>query len=59
LRIDYSGLDERGFWPAKRAQYEKDGVRRPGMDFFRKLDDQLPDYVDAALWSAIAGYVRV
>lgn len=55
LRIDYSGLDRGGMYPAS-AQHPSTG---PGMKFFAEFDKKLPLYVDAMLVSAIAGVAYV
>lgn len=57
LRIDYSGLDATGMWPASR-RYE--GIKqKPGMAFFERFEAQLPEEVDAMLLSAVAGVAYV
>lgn len=51
IRIDYSGLDEKGMWPSSRRY---DGLKdKPGMRFFEKFEQRLPEQVDAMLLSAV------
>lgn len=52
LRVDYSGLDEKGMLPAS-LHHAGDTVHRPGMDFFAVLEKRLPPEVDACLLSAV------
>lgn len=53
LRVDYSGLDVNGMWPASSKQ-----AQGPGVTLFKELDAKLPDYVDAMLVSAIGKLSR-
>lgn len=51
VRVDYSGLDEKGMWPSSR-RYQ--GLRdKPGMRFFERFEQRLPEEVDAMLLSAV------
>lgn len=66
LRIDFSGLDQMGLYPARalpkrvrKGQEKPDawigtGVGGPGMKFFRRLDTKLPSWTDPMLLSAVA-----
>jgi hypothetical protein len=57
LRIDYSGLDAKGMYPSS-MRYP--GLKeKPGMVFFEKFEEQLPEEVDAMLLSAVAGVAYV
>ncbi len=53
LKVDYSGLDRTGMWPASERHYDPKVERKPGMDFFQAFEERLPDYVDAMLLSAV------
>lgn len=56
LRVDYSGLDRNGMYPASsRHQLVDNAPFRPGMVFFEEFDKGLPDYVDSMLLSAVSG----
>ena len=57
LRIDYSGLDSKGMWPASRRH--KGIYEKPGMRFFERFEKQLPETVDAMLLSAVASVAYV
>jgi hypothetical protein len=60
LRVDFSGLDRHGMFPA--SERHQDGTYRPGMDFFAKMEERLPEEVDAMLVSAVGEsslFVRV
>ncbi|KAI5479232.1 endoplasmic reticulum metallopeptidase [Pseudohyphozyma bogoriensis] len=52
LRIDYSGLDSKGMYPAS-SRHETPEVFKPGMTFFSILEKRLPPEVDAMLLSAV------
>lgn len=54
LRVDYSGLDVNGMWPASSKQ-----AKGPGITLFKELDAKLPDYVDAMLVSAIGEFYHL
>ncbi|KAK4701094.1 hypothetical protein P7C70_g5142, partial [Phenoliferia sp. Uapishka_3] len=60
LRIDYSGLDRNGMYPASSRHEKVEGAKaKPGMVFFREFEKGIPDYVDAMLLSAVAGVASV
>jgi len=54
IKVDYSGLDEKGMWPASSAYRDK-SVWKPGMTFFEEMDEHMPPEVDPMLLSAVAG----
>lgn len=57
LKVDYSGLDSKGMWPSSR-RYQ--GIKeKPGMRFFERFEQQLPDSVDAMLLSAVASVAYI
>ncbi|SCZ90186.1 BZ3500_MvSof-1268-A1-R1_Chr1-3g01827 [Microbotryum saponariae] len=57
LRIDYSALDSKGMYP---SSIRHAGLKeKPGMRFFETFEQQLPEYVDAMLLSAVAGVAYV
>lgn len=53
LRIDFSGLDEKGIWEAKRETYIAGTI--PGMEFFRGMKSVLGDEIDSMMLTAVAG----
>lgn len=71
LRIDFSGLDQMGLFPArekpKRAGVGQEqskgwtgtGVGGPGLNFFRKLDSKFPVWADIMTLSAVANVAYV
>ena len=58
LRIDFAALDEAGMWPAS-APFGEAALAKPGIELFRKMEKNLPDYVDALFLSAISGVAYV
>lgn len=58
LRVDFSGLDRTGMWPASGRHYEPGVERKPGMKFFERFEERLPEYVDAMLLSAVGTLAR-
>ncbi|KAM0755633.1 hypothetical protein T439DRAFT_320338 [Meredithblackwellia eburnea MCA 4105] len=60
LKIDYSGLDRNGMFPASSRHEEVPGAPfKPGMSFFKEFDQRLPPEVDAMLLSAVAGVAYI
>ncbi|KAL8286292.1 hypothetical protein RQP46_004780 [Phenoliferia psychrophenolica] len=56
LRVDYSGLDREGMYPASSHHQDVAGAPfKPGMTFFKAFEERLPDYVDSMLLSAVSG----
>ena len=46
LRVDYSGLDERGLHPHTVVETADESSTRPAFNFMRRLDAVLPDHVN-------------
>jgi len=57
LKVEYSGLDRTGMWPASERHHDPSLEHKPGMDFFKVFEQRLPDYVDAMLLSAVGKLV--
>lgn len=55
LKLDFSALDINGMWPASARPGSDAVVGHGGVEFFQKLEQNLPDYVDSMLLSAVAG----
>lgn len=56
LKIDFSGLDRHGMYPAS-SRHRVEGTSKPGMDFFEKMEAKLPPEVDAMLLSAVGAFL--